>query len=486
MIKKIKLFLLENKTVRQTVFKNVLWLNSGQIIGRLIRAGVIIYAARLLGTDGYGIFSYALSLAMLFTIATDFGVNGILTREVAKNPQAKHQYFSTILIIKLILIFLNAILIISIIPFITANQEILILLPVIIFLTTFDTLRDFGFSFFRALEKMESEAIIFILTNITVSLFGIMALLISQNALSLSIGYTLGSAIGTLATIWVLKKEFSGIFRDFNKELIYPILKAAWPFAMLGLLGGIMINTDIIMVGMLKTITDVGLYSAAQKPINLLYVPASLMAISFFPIFSRLTDSHHKEKMRMAIEKAISAGFLIAIPMIIGGIILSQELIKFFFGSEYLSSVLTLQILFLTIIFVYPTSIIGNVIFAYNKQKIFFVSSFLGASGNVILNALLIPAYGIAGAATATLIVQILNNGLLLWMTKKISYFRILYKLPKIIAASFLMGTFTITLKLLEINFMANIVFSAFLYLLILYLIKEELIFDIKKILKFH
>jgi len=72
---KIKEFLFENKSMRQMVAKNTAWLAIGEMVSRLIRAGLIIYAARVLGTEGYGVFSYALSLAALFTIFSDIGLS---------------------------------------------------------------------------------------------------------------------------------------------------------------------------------------------------------------------------------------------------------------------------------------------------------------------------------------------------------------------------------------------------------------------------
>ncbi|MDI6734266.1 MAG: oligosaccharide flippase family protein, partial [Patescibacteria group bacterium] len=95
MIKIIKDFLFKNKSEKQTVIKNSFWLAFGNIAGRLIRAVLIIYAARILGTEGYGIFSYALGLAAFFTIFSDIGLSSLLTRESIKKPEKIAEYFST-------------------------------------------------------------------------------------------------------------------------------------------------------------------------------------------------------------------------------------------------------------------------------------------------------------------------------------------------------------------------------------------------------
>ncbi|MCL5004783.1 MAG: hypothetical protein M1170_02470, partial [Patescibacteria group bacterium] len=61
MLQKIKSFLFENKTTRQTIAKNTFWLFFGEISSRVLRAAIVIYAARVLGADGWGVFSYAIT-----------------------------------------------------------------------------------------------------------------------------------------------------------------------------------------------------------------------------------------------------------------------------------------------------------------------------------------------------------------------------------------------------------------------------------------
>lgn len=68
MLKRIKSFLFENQTVRQTVAKNTFWLTVSNVGGRLLRAVIIIYAARVLGAGEWGAFSYAITLAAFLTV----------------------------------------------------------------------------------------------------------------------------------------------------------------------------------------------------------------------------------------------------------------------------------------------------------------------------------------------------------------------------------------------------------------------------------
>lgn len=477
---KIKNLLFRNISTRQTVAKNTFWLSLGNIGGRLLRAIIIIYAARVLGAADYGVFSYALSLAAFFTIITDIGVNGILTRETARSLELKSQYFSTAFFIKAVLLAISILLILFVAPLFTKIEAALPLIPIIAFLTAVDAIRDFGFAFVRGLEKMQVEAGVFIFTNVAVVVLGIAALLIAPTSINLAIGYTAGSLLGTLAMIFTLRREYLNVFRYFKKELVYTILSAAWPFALVGLLASIMINTDTIMLGWFRTASEIGLYAAAQRPVQLLYIIPAIIATSFFPTFSRISSSGDKEKFRKVLETALLAVFLIALPITAGGIILGKDIIGFIYGEAYLGAANALKILLLTTLLVYPGTVISRALFAYDKQKTFIISAFIGAVGNIILNGLLIPAHGIIGAALATIIAQTLNNGYIWFKMKKFNYFGVLGSLRKIIAATLVMAVFVYLLAYLEVNLLINIAASALVYFGALLLLKESLVKEVK------
>jgi len=94
MWQKIKSFLFKNGTSSQTVAKNTVWLSISNFGGRIIKAAIIIYGARVLGTAGYGVFSYAVTLAGFFTLFVDPGINSVLIREGAKASPEERQSLS--------------------------------------------------------------------------------------------------------------------------------------------------------------------------------------------------------------------------------------------------------------------------------------------------------------------------------------------------------------------------------------------------------
>lgn len=483
MWQKIKSFLFENKSVRQTVAKNAFWLSFGQIVSRLIRVGLIIFVARTLGTAGYGIFSYALGLAAFFTIFSDVGVSSILTRESAKDPALMQKYFSTAFAIKLVLIGISALLIIVLAPLFSKIPEVIPILPIVALLLSADGLREFSYAITRAKEKMQIEAGINILTNIVITGIGLFVVFNAPTPFNLTVGYAIGSAIGLIVSAWILRDYFAHPWRHFDKTLVKKILTDAWPFALLGFLGGIMINTDTIMLGWLKTAGDVGLYSAAQRPVQLMYLFPGILSTSLFPSFARFarTDS---ARFRVILEKVLKLVFLFTLPVVGGGIILSVGIMGTIFGAEYIPAAATFSTLLITLLAVMPATIIGNAVFALNAQKNFVIFLAIGALGNVLFNYLLIPPYGIVGAAIATILAQFLANGFIWLKLKRLTGFVMLPYLTKIIPATIVMVFFTWGMTALGFNVFLNIAGSASIYFIALRVFREPILSDFRALLK--
>jgi O-antigen/teichoic acid export membrane protein len=460
--------------MNRTVAKNTFWLFVGQTAGRTLRAGFLIFSARLLGASSWGAFAYALSLASFFSMFIDFGINTLITREVAKKPEVKLKYLSTSLFIKTSLLLV-------LIPFafifrehLAKIPEAIVLMPLMALMVAFDSLRDLAISIVRAMEKMEIEAWINILTNLAILVFGALLLVIHPTSYNAMFGYVLGTAFGLLAAIFVLRKHLQGLFRHFDPKMAWPIIKIAWPIGVLGLLGPIMINTDIIIVGWLRSAEEVGFYSAAQRVIQFFYVLPVLLGAAFLPSISKLSES--KEEFKKSLEQAVKAVFFLALPLAAGGAILAEPIISSLYGTAYLPAAASFRILCLTFITLFPSAVIINAAFALNRQKSFIFYTAVAILANIVLDLLFIPIWGIAGSAFATLLVQIFMFFYVLAVMRRINHFSFFSDIKNIILASSFMAGYAFLGQRLGLNFWFVLVSSAGLYLLILSLLKEPLL----------
>lgn len=479
MISKLKTFLFKNSSPRQTLTKNIFWLSFSQIGSRFLRAIIIIYAARALGATEYGVFAYVLGLAGFFTVFSDMGVNSLLTRDVASHPEEKSKYFAASFWIKIILLSIASLLLVFVAPHFSKIGIAISLFSLVALMSVFDGLGEFFSSFLRGVEKMELEALIIVAENIALVIAGFALLAFAPNAKSLIISYIISLSLGSILAAFFVRKQFLTIFRYFDMNLIKRIISSAWPIAFSSVLGIFMINTDVVMLGWLRTAKEIGYYSIGQRFVPVLLTLPNIFATAIFPILSRFAAQKEQQKEKNLNEKSMALIFMIVLPLILGGVILAAPIIKLIFGESYLPAVPAFRIIIASLIWIFPNVFLTNIVLVHNYQKKIVKYLLLSSLGNIAINIFLIPLWGIVGAAVATFVSQTLYV-IPTWIEmKKISNFQVLRYLKKIIAAAIIMAGTSLILNYLNLNVILNIAISTGVYFGILYLLKERVLEEI-------
>ncbi|MEY4731155.1 MAG: hypothetical protein RL681_101 [Candidatus Parcubacteria bacterium] len=488
MLQKVKHFLFENRTVRQTIAKNTFWLAVSNFGGRFIRAAVIIYAARVLGPAEWGVFNYVVTIVAFLTLFVDSGFNQVMIRDRAQaaDPNAKHSITATTLWLKVAFMCIGAVLILVLAPLLpTADaftaEKAAVLFPIVVFIMIFDNIREFYHAIFRSEERMEWEAVSYGITNVFIVVFGFLLLFTHPTVRGFAFGYALGAGAGTLIATILVRKYLHRIWTGFSWSNAWRLLRAIWPYTISGALGMLMINTDIVMLGWFRSSQEVGWYAGPQRIIQLIYLVPAVMSVSVLPAFSRLAVQS-KEKMTQAIEQSISAIYMAALPIAAGGIIVALPLIQFLFGSEFLPGAVPLQILLLTLLADFSAVLLGNVLLAYDHQKNLVAYSAIGGFMNVALNLLLIPHFGVIGCATATLGAQLASNAYLQYTVRQIHSFHIAPHLSNALLATAAMIAGALVLQALGTHVLLTVVAGGLIYGGVLYLRREPLLRDLRNI----
>lgn len=480
-MEKIKNFLLRNTETKQTFIKNVFWLFVSEFGIRILKLIIFIYAAKKLGASEWGVFSYALALMSTFAIISDIGINAVLIKKIA-NKNLSTEYISTGFYLKLILSFVASLGLISTFFFIKENNVLRTIIPIMSLILFLDSFREFGFTLNRAFEKMEIEAITKIFTTITLVIFSFIFIYYNKTAISLAYSYLISGFIGVLLMYLIFKNYFKNIKQNFNKKLLIPIFKEAWPLAIVGVFGIIMTNIDTIILGWYKNVTDVGIYSVAQKPIQLIYVIPILISTAILPVLSKFSNIN-KEKMNVVINKALNISLLFAIPVVTGSILLGGQIMLSMFGQQYIESINIFKIIIFVILLSAPGVILSNVLFIEGKQKQIAKAILVGTIINFILCILLIPRYGIYGAALATTICQLISNTIIVVSAIRIPNIKLKLDIKKIIIATILMAIIIFFIKD-YILIIYTISISLISYFIFLGILKENNIKEIYLLFK--
>lgn len=483
-MQKLRKFLFKNTHARQILIKNTIWIGVSTTLIKVLRAGIIIYAARLLGTEQYGVFTYATGLVAIFAVFSDMGLSSILVREISKNEDEVKKYFSTGLAIKFGFLSAMSILIFCITPYISKFQDSTNIIPVVALSVIFESLRTFFYSIARAQSKLQKEAILSIVNEVFCIFLIIVLFIRNPTSQSLAYSYMAGNALGLISTLYFTRKYLFDSIKYFSKKLITPLIKLTLPFAILGVFGIFMTNIDTVIIGYFGNENMLGLFGAAQRPISILYIIPGFLSISILPVVSKMIKENQTERTTSLINIASRGSLMIALPLTIGGILVASPLMTNIFGVSYIGAISTFQILLATLLFVFPGTIFAEILIAQNKQKVFLITGISGALINIGLDLILIPKYGIAGSAIATLCAQAVVNIFFYLKVKQSLNITLTNTLYKSVLGTFIMGAFAYVSIQIELPLFAILSLSAFIYTGILFVLKDKTLIEIRQSFK--
>lgn len=388
---------------------NTTWLMAEQIL-RII-AGILvgIWVARYLGPEQFGIFSYVLAFTTIFGGIAKLGLDGILVRELIHQPKLQNTYMGTAFWLKVIGAVMVTVFMACIVPF-TSNDATTNLYIFIIagglFFQGFEVV-EFYFqsqvlakliSICKVIQLIFSSIIKVCLVLIQADLFWFVCVT-SLDMFSLAFSYFIAYRI----------KGNASFFKCFDVEIAKKLLKDSWMLVFSSLVVMIYMRIDQIMIKEMLGDYEVGIYSAAVKLSEAFYFIPVLLTASVFPaIINARKESAalYQKRMQRLYTFLIWLAIIVALPITL----LSEWLIMLLFGEAYLPAGQVLMIHIWAAVFVFMGVAFSKYLLAENLQKIAFQRTLLGAIANVCLNFILIPKYGLQGAAIATLLAQFMAN----------------------------------------------------------------------------
>lgn len=163
-------------------------------------------------------------------------------------------------------------------------------------------------------------------------------------------------------------------------------------------------NVDITMLGNMKGDYQVGIYSTAFKVMSLIASVVQSIILVVLPRLSFFFSNDDYVGANKLLRKLLAFNIILGLPIVVGTIMMADDIVWVVGGAEFLESGPVLRILILSFLFsLIGGSFLGNaVLIPTKKEKYYMIVCCITAVINVGLNALLIPKYAALGAAVAT------------------------------------------------------------------------------------
>ena len=399
--------LLKDVRKRKSLLKiiaNINWLTVEKIFNMLVSLFVGVWVARYLGPDKYGAMNYAVAFIALFAPLSRLGLDTIVVRNIVQNPEKKDEHLGTTLFLKFVgsvVMFVLAAVLINFLK--TDHPQIKIYVLILAFGHIFKSMDTINLWF---QSQIQSKYTVFS-RSASLAIISLMkiAFILTQSPLIAFIWTLLIDMIISTVFLFLFyqaKGEISIFKWKMKISVLKDMMKDSWPLMLSSIAVLIYMRIDQVMLGSMISSRALGIYSAAVKISEKWYFIPIIISISVFPAIVNAKKRSEKLYLsRLQRLYDLFTWFSISFALLIT--IFSKHIILFLYGKDYLQASPVLSVHIWAGVFVFLAVASERYLITENTTKISFYRNLLGAVFNVILNVILIPSYGMMGAAYATL-----------------------------------------------------------------------------------
>lgn len=403
--------------MQKTFKRNVGWIFIGNVAHAVLQYLLNIYIARVFSTDDYGLINYAASLIAFFTSVGTLGFSGIIIKSFSEDEKNTGKYLGSAIGARL-MFSVGAIVLLQVIVR-TANSEDA-MLPTIVFYQSISILFgafDLIVYWFRYQYEAQRVAVLKLAAFFVSAAWRIVVVAVFRSLTGYVFGVTLETVVFSILLAVSFRKNYPEHRFRFSARTVRDLLLISYPFITSEILSTIYGQTDKIMLKSMMNNEAVAMYSVALTLAGAISIIPQALIEGFRPdiLKYRATDpaQYHRR-----LKQLYASVFWICIAYCIAITVLAKWIILILYGEKYLGAVPALSLVVWYTTFSYFGSINNIYMVAENKAKWVQITTLVGALTNVCLNFLLIPRFGVVGAAGASLLTQFIANFVMVYLIK--------------------------------------------------------------------
>ena len=386
-------------------FNNIGWLMGGKIVNMILQFIVSLATARYLSPSNFGTINYVAAYVSFFSSIASLGLAVIVIREIATNRYDNNVVVWTSIWMRFATAVVSTISIIALM-FITNQDDPIIaqiafLESLSILFSSFDTINYY----FQARLLSKWSSIAGVLAYIGMSLYRIYLLATNADIVWFAFA-TSTDMIFLTAFLMVFYIRIEGFHPKFNWALGKNLLHQSYHYLIAGLITILYAQVDRVMLGNMLDKAAVGYYSATLT-ISTLWsmIPGALIQTISPILYDTAQQDRSLYLRRLRQSYAVLFWLNAAYSLFVS--IFAKWVILLLYGEDYLAATNALRI----VVWYYGISTMStlNQVYLANDDKNRYINLFClsGLVTDVVLNALMIPVWGMNGAAIATLITHI-------------------------------------------------------------------------------
>lgn len=403
------------------VGRGFLALASGDGLARVIAFAAGVWVARELSPGAFGVVTFSTGLLLYFSNIVECGIDLVGVRQIAQDQPSMRRMAPALIGVRLALALGLALCIALLSRWLLPEPEASVfsvygLSLIVAALST--RWIHLGLERTRAvaIARTLGEAVFLVLVMLTVHRY--------QDLVLVPVAQIAGDVLAALI-LWVgISRLNWKLSPRFSLAEAKPVLARSWPLVANVLLGLTIYNSDLIFLRIFKGRESVGLYSAAYQLISFLINMAAAYSLTLLPILTRAAIS--AEGRDRLYQRALGQTFSVALPIAVGGALIATQIIETVFRAEYAPAIPALAVLVCTLPFTVAKEVDLIALVVAGRERTIMRMTAAAVVVNLALNLLLIPTWGMLGAAWSTLVTEALRAVFARWCSRRAGYPRAL------------------------------------------------------------
>jgi O-antigen/teichoic acid export membrane protein len=395
----------------QRVAKNSLVPMAAQAVNKVADIVFAIYVFRVLGSEGAGRYAFAVVTWLYIKTISDFGLGVLAAREVARRPETAGAWLgggATVRLLGLLaLLPLVAALLAAYAAAGRLADDTALAVGLLVLSIAPGAIGDAATAIFNGRERMETPALVTVLSTALKIVVAGLALAAGAGVVGLAAAALVVNAV-TAGVLWALVRPLApGVVWWPGWAIVRHWLIVAWPLLLNGLLVSLFFRLDAYVIQAARGDEELGLYDAAYRFINVALLLPPYVTMALFPQFARQAE-RDPSALRRTLRQAIGYLLILALPAAVATTTLSGWLIWLLAGPAFLpASSEALRVLIWFLPFSYVNGLIQYALIALDRQRAITGAFVLTLAFNLAANLLLVPAFGLHGAAAVTVLSEI-------------------------------------------------------------------------------
>jgi len=382
---------------------HISWMFFARMASLVVAFAATAYIARSLGPTSYGELSYALSFTALFGFIAALGIDQVLYREILLRPEKRNVFMGTAILLRIASGLVALCISVSVALLLGVDTLSLILIAILSTTFVFGAGALLGQEF-QADAEAKYPSLLSILITVILNVLKIAAIALGEGVIVLAAVLALEPILYLVGLAYLRHRRYGSLRSwSFDPSLIVMILTQAAPLMFVSAFYMVYARIDQVLIKHMIDTESVGYYDAAVRLVEFWYFVPGIIITGLIPAIANAKRTNTELYFKRTKKLLLAMGGM-AIFVAVANALLAEAFVFVVFGAAFAAAAPVLAL--------YVWSLIGSALVHVAQQILILeklsmhilAASFAGMAANIALCLLWIPAYGMAGAALASVI----------------------------------------------------------------------------------